>query len=76
MVSRVATPMVVHADHKSFGGYRSAANSASFCKALLLSAKPSLAIPWTFDVSHHALVESCCLEEIRGAGARPERGQT
>ena len=44
MVSRVATPIVVHADHKSLGGYRSAANSASFCKALLLSAKPSLAI--------------------------------
>ena len=40
--SRVFTPMVVHAVHRSLLGYFSRANSASFCTALVLSAIGSL----------------------------------
>ena len=46
--SRVFTPMVVHAVHRSLLGYFSRANSASFCTALVLSAIGSLAIFCSF----------------------------
>ena len=64
--SRVFTPMVVHAVHRSLLGYFSRANSASFCTALVLSAIGSLAIFCSFfrhavSVARFWLKSACCV---------------
>ena len=66
--SRVFTPMVVHAVHRSLLGYFSRANSASFCTALVLSAIGSLAIFCSF-FRHAVSVARFWLKSAWGYGS-------